>query len=106
MLYGRITEWYQTQVASLFISHLTTVNGAVTHKGTRLWGNSTGTSFAQPVKQGAALVANLCKREAQECGEEGVAAEGKMTGVLSQKNKQPALFLEVQKPWDFSHVAC
>lgn len=49
------------------------------------------------------------KRSSGRGERRGVVAGGKMTGVLSKKNKQPAFFLEVPalpKPWDLSHGAC
>lgn len=48
------------------------------------------------------------KRSSGRAQRRGVVAGGKMSGVLSKKNKQPAFFLGVpalSKPWDFSHVA-
>lgn len=67
-----------------------------------------GISYARAVKQGAALVAKLCKREARYAEKSGVVAGRKMTKVCS-KNKQPAFLLippALPKPWDFNNVVC
>lgn len=53
--------------------------------------STTGITFAQSVKQGDALVANLCKREAQDV-KEGCSCRGKDVRSVKQKEQAACIF--------------